>query len=71
LDGGEFFDGARFRDLEGNFLPHHPSNYKKYFLNIIGLDEIIETHLAEENAKIGSTNRQIDKEWKMIEQMWE
>ena len=28
-------------------------------------------HLAEENAKVGTVNRQIDKEWKMIEQMWE
>jgi hypothetical protein len=38
---------------------------------MIGLDEIIEMHLGEENAKIGSANRLIEKEWKMIEQMWE
>jgi hypothetical protein len=38
---------------------------------LLELKEIIEMHLAEENANIGSSNRQIDKEWKMIEQMWE
>jgi hypothetical protein len=26
LDNGEFFDGARFRDAEGNPLSQHPSN---------------------------------------------
>lgn len=60
LEGGTFFDGSRWRDCEGNSLKNHPR-----------LDEIIENYLAEENARVGSVNRQIDKEWKIIEQMWE
>jgi len=24
LENGEFFDGSRFKDVEGNFLEHHP-----------------------------------------------
>jgi len=60
LEDGVFFDGSRFRDCEGVSLPHHPK-----------LDEIISNHLAEENARVGSMNRQIDKEWKLIEQLWE
>jgi hypothetical protein len=25
LEGGDFFDGARFRDMMGGFYPNHPS----------------------------------------------
>jgi len=60
LEDGVFFDGSRFRDAEGRSLKNHPK-----------LEEIIENYLAEENARVGSMNRQIDKEWKIIEQMWE
>ena len=27
LDEGEFFDGLRFRDCEGNYLQNHPSKF--------------------------------------------
>jgi len=60
LENGEFFDGSRFRDVEGNFLEHHPK-----------LDELIDNFLAEENAVIGSKNRNIEKEWKIVEQIWD
>jgi hypothetical protein len=71
LENGDFFDGARFRDMEGHFLPHHPSKILKIELRTLELDELLEIHLGEENAKIGSANRLIEKEWKVIEQMWE
>jgi len=38
---------------------------------LLELEEIISNYLAEENARVGSMNRQIDKEWKLIEQLWE
>jgi len=60
MDEGEFFDGLGFRDCEGVVLPHHPK-----------LDILVEQYLVEQNSNIGLLNRQIEKEWKMVEQMWE
>jgi len=59
LEDGVYFDGRYFKDWDGNILAHHPRR-----------DELIEKYLAEENSKIGTYNRQIEKEWKLFEQSW-
>lgn len=41
LENGEFYDGYRFRDLNGMMLPHHPK-----------LDEIIAKKLVEEQEQL-------------------
>ena len=41
------------------------------YLSLIEVELFIEEYLAEQNSKIGSANRSVEKEWKMIEQMWE